>query len=354
MTIYLSRDIDCTDYVNEFFAYHEIPTTACLLWNADINQHEIPADVSGSLLIIDHQLLWQILRLPSSSQQLINFCNRDNQLWVFGSYDHAYQYIYGKCKAKIVALDQQIKKSSMLLLIETDISDRFYLGHLQNIRTISYRNWHFSGGPRPNARTTDKLSPNHDYLLTMIKKSSRPHRNILWQELTRRPGLLEKGQTSFRHHRESGWSGRTTSQHDWQCGHASMDLYQDCWLEIVPETCYRDLYFFTEKTYKPIMTRTPFLTVSTAGYLAWLRDQGFQTFHSLIDEGYDRHYRIEDRVRHMTDVLEDIVTNGAKPFYQASVDILDHNFSRISEIAGSWRWQFDQVMWQALEDFPST
>jgi hypothetical protein len=353
--IYLSHDIDRIHYVNEFFEYHEIPTEPILLWNTEINQHVLPSRASGSILIIHHMLFWQILESESSSRQLVEFCNSHNQLWVFGSHDHAIEFTDSKRREKIISLDQKIQRSSILLLLETEMSDRFYLGNLRNTRTLSYMNWHFGGYPRPNAKTLCKKSPQHDYLLTMTRKSRRPHRNILWKELQSRPGLLDRGRASYRHvqNSDTGWIGHSTRRHNWQAGHASMDLYLDCWLEVVPETCYRDLYFFTEKTYKPIMTRTPFLMISTAGYLDWLRSLGFRTFHSLIDERYDRHHRVEDRIRHMVDVLEDIAHTGAQDFYLASQDILDHNFSRLCEIAGAWHWTFDQTMWRALDDFGS-
>lgn len=64
-----------------------------------------------------------------------------------------------------------------------------------------------------------------------------------------------------------------------------------------------------------------------------------------------RHHRVEDRVRHMIDVLQDITRNGAESFYQSSQDILEHNFARLSEIAGSRNWRFDQVLWRALDNF---
>ena len=323
-----------------------------MLWHADVDMYMLPLDISGSILIIDHTVFWPMLQ-TSNSQQLIEFLNLGNKLWIFGSHDYAIRCSWKQNKQKIISLDKQIKKSSMLMLIESEMTDRFYLNNLNNIRVMSYTNWHFTGPVRPDAATLKKVPPHANYLLTMIIRKCRPHRHVLWQEMNRRPGLIDQGLVVVHHGDPSpeAWQGKVSHQHDFQAAHASMDLYSKCWLEIVPETCYRDLYFFTEKTHKPMMTRTPFLVTSTTGYLAWLQQQGFRTFHSLIDEGYDRHHRVEDRVRHMVDVLEDITRNGAESFYQASQDILDHNFSRLSEIAGSWHWQLDQVLWQALDDF---
>jgi len=48
-----------------------------------------------------------------------------------------------------------------------------------------------------------------------------------------------------------------------------------------------DHLFLCEKTYKPMACKHPLLMVSTKGNLAYLRNQGFETFPELWDESYD-------------------------------------------------------------------
>lgn len=352
MTIYLSRDGKQLDHIVDFVSYHQIAVDDITLWDSEKNGPQLPIEVSDCICILDHQLFLTFFKVDVFLSDLIRFCKNNNQIWVCGSHDCAKAFTHSKWHEQMMKLDREIPKHSLLLLLEADVSDRMYLNHLQCVRLLIYHNWHFGMAVRPTASSLDKTNVSHDYLLTMLRKAKRPHRELLWRELNSREGLLDRGLVSYRNAvkdtADTEWLGQLNTN-QWRCGHASMDLYLDCWLEIVPETCYRDLYFFTEKTQKPIMTRTPFLVISTAGYLEWLRQQGFQTFHSLIDEGYDRHYRVEDRVRHMIDVLEHIVDNGAEEFYRASQPILDHNFSRLCEIAGARWYEFDRVMWQALE-----
>jgi hypothetical protein len=278
------------------------------------------------------------------------FLKHNNQIWFVGC-DITYSLFNPGMQHFIQRLDGMTESSDMVLFLDAEPTDRCYLSKLKNIMIcVSPVNLFNRGLPRVQAHTLPKSDAKHDFLLTTIQKPDRPHRRVLWNQLNQRPRLLDHGLVKYHtDHNKINWIGRQTHRHGWQDGHASMDLYSQCWLEIVPESCYRNLYLFTEKTQKPIMTRTPFLMVSTAGYLEWLRQHGFQTFHSLIEEKYDQHYRIEDRVRGMVDVLEHIVHNGAEEFYRASQPILDHNFSRLCEIAGAWQWQFDQVMWRALE-----
>jgi hypothetical protein len=137
--------------------------------------------------------------------------------------------------------------------------------------------------------------------------------------------------------------------HTWGDGHASMDLYRDSLVEMVPESWYKHGYFVTEKTTKPMATKTPFLILSTCFYLEYLKSLGFKTFHSLIDESYDQQYRVQDRVRLAVQSLEDIVRNGARSFYDAAQPILEHNHSRLCEIQGLWQYELDIMLQREFE-----
>jgi hypothetical protein len=229
------------------------------------------------------------------------------------------------------------------------------LNHLQNIKAqVLPVNQFMRGAPRCQAPTSQKVkSARYDYLLTTIRRPQRPHRNILWDQLHQRSGLVQRGliSNSSMQNDPEAWLGDLPAQHNYWGFHASMDLYLNCYVEIAPETCYRDLNYFTEKTQKPMMTRTPFLSVANQGYLKWLKSQGFKTFDSLIDESYDTCPAVEDRVCSMLNTLEHIVASGAEQFYLACQPILDHNFSRLCELAGSWHHQFDSVLWQLVKNF---
>jgi hypothetical protein len=69
---------------------------------------------------------------------------------------------------------------------------------------------------------------------------------------------------------------------------------QESFVYVVTETCYweRKLHL-TEKIFKPIVSRMPFILVGPAHNLEYLRSYGFQTFDYWWDESYDE---IEDPV----------------------------------------------------------
>lgn len=58
---------------------------------------------------------------------------------------------------------------------------------------------------------------------------------------------------------------------------------------IVTETVfYYDKLHLTEKIFKPIVSKQPFMLLAAPGNLEYLRSYGFKTFDGIIDESYDR------------------------------------------------------------------
>ena len=347
MNIVLSQDSGQIDSITSFLRFNDISYTTQSLWNETFKEYLFPTDIEHTIVVIDNHVFRVMIQSPNTLDSLISFCNRKNQLWVFGEYDVAHGYTERSVRKKIRWIDSQVNAHSLLLFLEAEPSNRFYLSHLTNIKTRVVQYWQWHTDIRIRSQNIKKQNPNYDFLLTMRKKKSRPHRNLLWNELQSRNGLLDKGKTSYND--GEVWLGdASASAHTWHDGNPSMDLYLDCCVELVPETLYNNIFFFTEKTWKPIATKTPFLTVTTAHYLDYLKSNGFKTFESLIDESYDKEYRIQDRIKLVVDQLQYIVQNGAFEFYQASQHILDHNFQRLCEIHGSWHYNFDNVIAEEL------
>jgi len=348
MPIILSTDYSCSiDRVQDWLAFNGINFDTRQLWNPVSHRYQLPTHLDHSVLVCNHMLLVDLL--SSQCDHLIDFCKKQNRIWILGKDSALVLLTLDPVQQKnLLLLNDTISPNQILYVLDARLTDQCSISSLHNVKFFNLVNNFWFNAPRIQANTSNKVSPQHDFLLTMIRRKTRPHREILWQQMNLRPNVMRRGLVSCKPNHDN-WVGRRPVTHEWFDGHASMDLYLDCCLEIVPETCYRDLYYSTEKTQKPLATKTPFLLVSTQGYLAHLRDLGFRTFSPLIDEGYDQQHRVEDRVSMMLDTLEDVMRNGAYSFYQASADILDHNFSRLCEITGGWQHQFDQLMWQLLE-----
>jgi hypothetical protein len=62
----------------------------------------------------------------------------------------------------------------------------------------------------------------------------------------------------------------------------------DAFWHVVTETVfYYDKLHLTEKIFKPIVSKQPFMLLAAPGNLAYLKSYGFKTFDCVIDESYD-------------------------------------------------------------------
>jgi len=88
----------------------------------------------------------------------------------------------------------------------------------------------------------------------------------------------------------------------------------ESFLYVVTETCFWEKKkHLTEKIFKPIILRMPFVLVGCAYNLQYLKSYGFQTFDRWIDESYDY---IEDPILRMQAVVKVVE-------YLASLNLAD-------------------------------
>lgn len=90
--------------------------------------------------------------------------------------------------------------------------------------------------------------------------------------------------------------------------------------------------FHTEKTWKTIRAKHPFVMLSTPQTLKGLRDLGYKTFHPYINESYDeiyddqeRFYAVMDeveRLANMTDEETTVWLENVQPIAQYNYDLL--------------------------------
>jgi len=119
----------------------------------------------------------------------------------------------------------------------------------------------------------------------------------------------------------------------WHDIHPNKNYYETYNLEIVTETTV-NAHFLTEKTIKPIASKMPFLTVSSPGYLKYLRNIGYKTFSNVFDESYDNITNTALRVQAIADTLATLVsTNQIYNLTNTCSDVLEHNALHAHEIA---------------------
>lgn len=114
-----------------------------------------------------------------------------------------------------------------------------------------------------------------------------------------------------------------------------LQYYSDIFADIVHETFVRDeVCFLTEKTWRPILARRPFIIMGGRHQLVNLRRLGFRTFGDFWDEGYDD-YGMQHRVREIAKLMETIsqwpVEQLSKTLEQMQ-PILEHNYNVFTKL----------------------
>ena len=106
------------------------------------------------------------------------------------------------------------------------------------------------------------------------------------------------------------------------------DHYTTAYFNIVIETHFdadgSGGAFLTEKTFKPIKNAQPFVLVAPPGSLQCLRDLGYKTFDTVLDNTYDRIENNTERWRRLCGAIKESQHRLADRFATAREDI-EHN-----------------------------
>ncbi len=131
-----------------------------------------------------------------------------------------------------------------------------------------------------------------------------------------------------------------------------------CWLSLFNENCeslahvvtetvyYGRKHHLTEKVFKPICLRMPFVLVSTAGSLEYLKTYGFKTFETIWDESYDHELDDDKRLQKIAALLKSLDDMSAQELqhtYRAAIPILEHNYKHF------YQGDFERILWQELQ-----
>jgi hypothetical protein len=143
----------------------------------------------------------------------------------------------------------------------------------------------------------------------------------------------------------------------WNFSNETDHPMHSCWLSLFDESAESLLYLvtetvaagrrhhLTEKTFKPICLGMPFILVSTAGSLHYLRDYGFKTFDSVWDESYDCEPDDNKRLVMIADLLKQLdllpLTEKQNLFNQA-LPIIQHNYDHF------YNGAFEAILWKEL------
>jgi len=113
-------------------------------------------------------------------------------------------------------------------------------------------------------------------------------------------------------------------------------VYDDTSVSFICETHEtNDSLFITEKTYRPILNRHPFVARASFPLLEYLKAIGFKTFEKFIDESYDQSRDINKEhsdvlVKRAGELLDQVKKNPTE-----IQEIVDHNYETLIKFAQS-------------------
>ena len=126
------------------------------------------------------------------------------------------------------------------------------------------------------------------------------------------------------------------------------DISSKCLATLVTETSYfGKKNHLTEKTFKPICMKMPFIIASNAHSLKYLRKYGFKTFGDYWDESYDDEDNDYFRLGKLSKVCETLDKMNIKQLNElknAVQPVVEHNFNHFYSGA------FENILWEEMQD----
>ena len=105
--------------------------------------------------------------------------------------------------------------------------------------------------------------------------------------------------------------------------------YSAFWHIVTETVFYYDKLHLTEKIFKPIVSKQPFMLLAAPGNLEYLRSYGFKTFEGIIDESYDSIKDNDARINAVVSQLKwycDLSDDEKTEIQKKCEPIVEHNF----------------------------
>lgn len=119
------------------------------------------------------------------------------------------------------------------------------------------------------------------------------------------------------------------------------NLYLDSYFSLVTETVHDYPYSFrTEKIWKPIAIGHPWIASANRGFYRDLRNLGFQTFDSVIDESFDQIDNNQDRLDRLIELVLDLCQQDLASFLDSCYNICKYNQQHLAELGAQVRQEF--------------
>ena len=139
----------------------------------------------------------------------------------------------------------------------------------------------------------------------------------------------------------------------WGEAYIRPEPYIDTYFSLVTETVFDSPWSFrTEKIWKPIIMGHPWIAVANHGFYRSLRNLGFRSFDSLIDENFDYIGEGDKRISRIATVVQDLCNQDLPSFLEQARSICIYNQQHARELAQDCRCSFPKHFLEFLEKHP--
>jgi hypothetical protein len=107
------------------------------------------------------------------------------------------------------------------------------------------------------------------------------------------------------------------------------NIYQNSLYSLIAETNFENYFFFSEKTAKALYAQRPFVLFGAQGQLADLKNLGFKTFDTIIDEAYDSTADPIERFAQAFEQVKWLFDQNHQSLYRRLQPIVEHNCAHI-------------------------
>jgi len=179
------------------------------------------------------------------------------------------------------------------------------------------RDWFRHWKNHPTLTTTNRLvhSKERFLLYALGLDGTRAYRKTVLEKLQPLDTKIRKNQNPLI---DTSWSAKIDTDD------ARSDL-----IHVVAETLFStSKIHLTEKIFKPMVMRQPFILFGAAGSLAYLRRYGFKTFADIWDESYDDELDHDKRLHLIIDLINQLADMPQLQFNQLFSrcrQIVEHN-----------------------------
>ena len=215
------------------------------------------------------------------------------------------------------------KKKNLIILNRRHNKERYlissFLSKFDNVN-LSYT---LIRGPKSAFDKSIKINLDDKYFNKDLQDIIKNHNIPIYNFLKKLPIYLDK----------------LNDKNDVNWGNKNKDIdlfYDESYFFISIETNYENkistIQQISEKTYKPIINKMPFLIwTTTGGILKYLKSLGFKTFDDFIDESYDdEHKSYTERLTIFLNELEKISKMDKKDIvkiYKSIIPLIEYNFN---------------------------